>query len=106
VAIRSFYTMMSLLAAGSDPVSLRADAITGVRQPTQAAGTNGVFFSQGSVIVVEDSRYTITLDGDAVTGGGTVSCGAATDEPLTVGMKVWVSQARDGTYMIHGSVKP
>lgn len=66
--------------------------------PSGGAGPES-FFEQGSVLSV-DGQGVMTVD----FGGKTVQAKPVTDEPLTVGMRVWVSHAAED-YIVHGGVR-
>ena len=78
------------------------DAVRQIAQETlggkSSAGAGGSFFEQGKVASV-DGRGILTVECSA----GTVQAKPVTDEPLTVGMRVWVSQSSEG-YIVHGGV--
>ena len=75
------------------------DAVRALRDtPSGSPSGAGAFFSQGVVVAAQGpASVTVTI------GGVTVSAKPVTDEPLTAGMLVWVSQSTEG-WLVHGGV--
>jgi hypothetical protein len=101
VAIRRLYN--AIKAFGTNPAYLRADqptSPTGAAVARSSAPGGEPFVVRATVQAVYDQSGALIL-----VQGDYVDALQATDEPLRAGQDAWVSQAQDGTWLIHGSVK-
>lgn len=70
------------------------------KAPGTSKGSGGAFFIQGTVTeVMGDGKVAVQTD------RAWVICHPVTDEPFAWGVRVWVSQAVDGTWIVHGGVR-
>lgn len=101
MAVRNLYTMMSLQAAGADPVTMRNTAVTNVRRPvTSAEQSNGrPFFDESTIVeVFENGQVSVQL------GDRQVVANPVSDYPFRAGMNAWISSSQDGRILVHGPI--